>query len=125
MTNLATLTAAEAALGRRPGSGCRGRGDSADCGVARRHHRRGWASITAARAAYDGLTAAQQALVTNLATLTAAEAALAAAQDQAAADAVTAKIAGAAPPSITAADGPAITAARAAYDGLTAAQQRW
>ena len=82
------------------------------------------AVITAARTAYDGLTAAQQALVTNLATLTAAEAALAAAQDQAAADAVTAQITALpAPGAIVAADGPAITAARTAYDGLTAAQQ--
>ena len=83
-------------------------------------------AIEAARAAYDALTAEQKALVTNLETLTAAEAALKAATekaiaDQAAADAVAAQIA--AIGKVTLDSQAAIEAARAAYDTLTAEQK--
>jgi len=87
------------------------------------------AAITAARAAYDALTDAQKALVTNYNTLTKAEADLKALEDQAAqdaadkaaADAVIAQIE--AIGTVTKDSGAAITAARAAYDALTDAQK--
>ena len=83
------------------------------------------AAIAEARAAYDGLTDAQRALVTNYNVLTAAEERLAQLQqqaaDQAAADAVKAKID--AIGTVTPDSGAAIADARAAYDGLTDAQK--
>ena len=82
-------------------------------------------AIDTARAAYDGLTKAQQAKVSNYAALTAAETAyakLAADKaDQDAADAVIAKIN--AIGTVTLDSKKAIDAARKAYDKLTAAQQ--
>ncbi|MGI5873344.1 MAG: S-layer homology domain-containing protein [Bacillota bacterium] len=79
-------------------------------------------AIETARSAYDKLTAAQKNLVTNYATLTAAETRLAklekeAAENQAAADAVTALIQKIG--TVTADSGDAITAARSAYDKLS------
>ena len=83
------------------------------------------AAVTAARAAYNALTDAQMALVPNLATLTAAEATLAALQkaaaDQAAAAAVDAKIAAIGEVSLD--SEAAVAEARAAYDALTAEQK--
>jgi len=87
------------------------------------------ADIDVARAAYDGLTADQKALVTNVKTLTDAEAALKALQDaadketvdKAAAKAVADKIA--ALGTVTLESKEAIEAARTAYDGLTADQK--
>ena len=85
-------------------------------------------AIEAARAAYDALTDEQKALVTpeDLAQLTAAEEALAAAEkaaaDQVAADAVLALF-DALPADITLEDKAAIEAARAAYDALTDEQK--
>ena len=83
------------------------------------------AAIAEARAAYDALTDAQRALVTNYNVLTAAEERLAQLQqqaaDQAAADAVKAKID--AIGTVTLDSGAAIADARAAYDGLTDAQK--
>lgn len=83
------------------------------------------AVITTARAAYDALTDAQKALVSNYSTLTAAEDALAqlkqAAADQIAADAVAEKIA--AIGTVTVFSGSKITAARTAYDALTDVQK--
>ena len=84
------------------------------------------AAITAARTAYDALTAAQQALVTNFGTLLSAEATLEllkhqAETDKAAADAVIAKIN--AIGTVTLESEAAINAARSAYDALTAAQK--
>ncbi len=86
-------------------------------------------AITAARTAYDALTGAQKPLVGNYETLTKAEAALiklqeAAAQaaaDQAAAEAVKAKID--AIGTVTLDSKAAITAARTAYDALTDTQK--
>ena len=86
------------------------------------------AAIEAARAAYDALTDEQKALVTpeDLAKLTAAEEALAAAEkaaaDQEAADAVVALF-DALPADITLEDKAAIEAARAAYEALTDEQK--
>ena len=83
------------------------------------------AAIAEARAAYDALTDAQRALVTNYNVLTAAEERLAQLQqqaaDQAAADAVKAKID--AIGTVTPDSGAAIADARAAYDGLIDAQK--
>ncbi|MBR4498965.1 MAG: leucine-rich repeat protein [Paludibacteraceae bacterium] len=84
------------------------------------------AAITAARSAYDALTAAQQALVTNYSVLTAAEAKLEilkkqAESDEAAANAVIAKID--AIGTVTLESEAAINAARSAYDALTATQK--
>jgi LPXTG-motif cell wall-anchored protein len=79
--------------------------------------------VEAARTAYDGLTDAQKAQVTNLDRLTAAEARITElTADKAAADAVTAKIA-ALPAQITLTDKAQVEAARTAYDGLTDAQK--
>ena len=82
-------------------------------------------AIDEARAAYDKLTAAQQARVSNYATLTAAETTYAKLvtdkADQDAADAVIAKID--AIGTVTLKSKKAIDAARKAYDKLTAAQQ--
>ena len=82
-------------------------------------------AIDAARKAYDKLTAAQQAKVSNYAALTAAEAAYAKLvqdkADQDAADAVIAKID--AIGTVTLKSKKAIDEARKAYDKLTAAQQ--
>jgi len=79
--------------------------------------------VEAARTAYDALTDAQKAQVTNLDRLTAAEARIIElTADKAAADAVTAKIA-ALPAQITLADKAQVSAARDAYDGLTDAQK--
>ena len=86
-------------------------------------------AIKAARAAYDALTVAQKAFVSNLDTLTNAEAKLAAlkvaaekiAADKAAADAVIAKIN--AIGKVNAESGQAIAAARKAYNALTDAQK--
>ena len=82
-------------------------------------------AIDEARAAYDKLTAAQQAKVSNYATLTAAETTYAKLvqdkADQDAADAVIAKID--AIGTVTLDSKSAIDEARAAYDKLTAAQQ--
>ena len=83
------------------------------------------AKIDAAREAYDKLTAAQQAKVSNYATLTAAETTyaklVADKADQDAADAVIAKID--AIGTVTLKSKKSIDAARKAYDGLTKAQQ--
>lgn len=83
------------------------------------------AAITAARTAYDALTNAQKALVTNYETLTAAEAEFVKLQkdaaDKAAADAVIEKIE--AIGTVTLEDEAAIAAARAAYNALTDAQK--
>ncbi len=85
-------------------------------------------AIEAARAAYDALTDEQKALVTpeDLAKLTTAEEALAAAEkaaaDQEAADAVVALF-DALPADITLEDKAAIEAARAAYEALTDEQK--
>ena len=82
-------------------------------------------AIDAARKAYDKLTAAQQAKVSNYATLTAAETTyaklVADKADQDAADAVIAKID--AIGTVTLKSKKSIDAARKAYDGLTKAQQ--
>ena len=79
-------------------------------------------AITAARNAYTALTAAQQALVTKLDVLTAAEAKLAELKaDKAAAEAVEEKIT--AIGTVTLESESAITEARAAYDALTDAQK--
>ncbi len=87
-------------------------------------------AIKAARADYEALTAEQKALVTNLSTLTDAEAKLAElkaavaekeAADKAAADAVTAEIE--ALGTVTLNSEEAIKAARAAYEALTAEQK--
>ena len=82
-------------------------------------------AIDAARKAYDGLTKAQQARVSNYAALTAAETAyaklVADKADQDAADAVIAKIN--AIGTVTLKSKKSIDAARKAYDKLTAAQQ--
>jgi len=82
-------------------------------------------AIDEARAAYDKLTAAQQARVSNYATLTAAETTYAKLvqdkADQDAADAVIAKIN--AIGTVTLKSKKAIDAARKAYDGLTDAQK--
>ena len=82
-------------------------------------------SIDAARKAYDALTAAQQARVSNYATLTTAETTYAKLvqdkADQDAADAVIAKIN--AIGTVTLKSKKSIDAARKAYDALTAAQQ--
>ena len=82
-------------------------------------------AIDAARKAYDGLTKAQQARVSNYAALTAAETAyaklVADKADQDAADAVIAKID--AIGTVTLDSKSAIDEARKAYDGLTKAQQ--
>ncbi|MEK5067161.1 hypothetical protein [Sporosarcina sp. FSL K6-1508] len=85
-------------------------------------------AIEAARIAYDGLTPAQKALVTNVGTLTAAEEALEVAQqsatDQGAATPVTQAITALpAAGDVTVDDTDAIEAARIAYDGLTPAQK--
>ena len=82
--------------------------------------------ITEARTAYDALTEARKALVENYETLTAAETALAdlkaaTAADQAAADAVEAKIAAIGTVTLTSEN--AITEARDAYNALTDAQK--
>ena len=84
------------------------------------------AKIAEARAAYDALTDAQKALVTNYATLTAAEKAYAdlkaqAEADQAAANVVINQID--AIGEVTLASEPAIVAARGAYNALTDAQK--
>ncbi|MGI5875078.1 MAG: S-layer homology domain-containing protein, partial [Bacillota bacterium] len=83
-------------------------------------------AVTAARSAYDGLTAAQKKLVTNYDVLTKAETRLAkleaeAAANQAAADSVTAQIA--AIGTVTANSGAAIKKARNDYDALTSEQR--
>ena len=82
-------------------------------------------AIDAARKAYDKLTAAQQARVSNYATLTAAETTYAKLvqdkADQDAADAAIAKIN--AIGTVTLKSKKAIDAARKAYDGLTDAQK--
>ena len=82
-------------------------------------------AIDEARKAYDGLTKAQQAKVSNYAALTAAETTyaklVADKADQDAADAVIAKIN--AIGTVTLKSKKAIDAARKAYDALTAAQQ--
>ena len=85
-------------------------------------------AIVAARGAYDALTDAQKALVTNYATLVAAEAKLdqlkkQAAADQAAADLVIGKINAIGTVSYTTASKALIDAARGAYDALTDAQK--
>ncbi|MDD3382294.1 MAG: InlB B-repeat-containing protein [Bacilli bacterium] len=82
------------------------------------------ATVEAARAAYDALTADQKALVTttNFDALVAAEAALAVLVDEAAADAVEALIA-ALPSTLTIEDQADVVAARTAYTTLTIAQQ--
>ena len=78
-------------------------------------------SVTAARSAYNALTSTQQALVTNLSKLTAAEAVIA---NYDAAAAVDAKIAALpAASALTLSNKSAVTAARTAYKALTAAQQ--
>ena len=84
------------------------------------------AKIDTARAAYNALTAAQKALVENYETLTAAEAryaALKATADQAAADAVIAKINAIGEVAYTDESKAKIDDARAAYDRLTGAQK--
>ncbi len=82
-------------------------------------------AIADAREAYNGLTDAQKALVVNYDALVAAEKQLSRLQqqaaDQAAADAVKAKID--AIGTVTPDSGAAIADARAAYDGLTDAQK--
>ncbi|MCG7343975.1 S-layer homology domain-containing protein [Sporosarcina sp. ACRSL] len=80
------------------------------------------AQVTAARTAYDALTAAEKALVkpANVSKLQAEEAKLAAATDAAKATAVDTLIEGFATPDATQAQ---VTAARTAYDALTAAQK--
>jgi hypothetical protein len=82
-------------------------------------------AITAARAAYEALTADQKKLVTNLAVLTAAEEALAfekaPAADKEAATAAVAKID--AIGTVSRYSGDAIAAARSAYDALTKDQK--
>ena len=89
-------------------------------------------AVSAARTAYDALSEAQKAIVTNYTTLTAAEAKIAELQaaadqqaaDQAAADSVIAKIA-AIPvlADLALDDADLVTTARTAYDALTAAQK--
>ena len=82
--------------------------------------------IAAARAAYDALTPLQQTFIDDntLAKLTAAETALAAAQDNAAADEVTQMIANLPDAAnVTANDAQDIAAARAAYAALSDAQK--
>ena len=85
------------------------------------------AKIDAARAAYNALPAAQKALVTNYAVLTAAEADYAAleaaAQQTAAVDAAEAKISAIGTVAYTDASRAKIDEARAAYDALTAEQK--
>ena len=82
--------------------------------------------VTAARDAYEDLTAAQKDLVENLADLEAAETKIVELEEQAsdeeAAAAVEAEIA-ALPAEVTLADEADVEAARANYDALTAAQQ--
>ena len=84
-------------------------------------------AIQEARAAYDALSNDQKALVSNLDKLTAAEAALVVAKqeatDKAAADGVMAKI-NALPETIAVSDETAIQEARAAYDALTDTQKQ-
>ena len=77
--------------------------------------------ITAARQAYDALTDTQKQLVGNYEVLTTAEKKLAELKDEAAADAVEAKIA--AIGTVTLASEDKIKAARAAYDALTDTQK--
>jgi Bacterial surface proteins containing Ig-like domains len=85
-------------------------------------------AVIAARTAYDALTTAQKALVTNLSTLTTAEAKITELQnaaDKVAAKAVTDKIA--ALPTVAKlvlTDKDAVAAARAAYDALSEAQKK-
>ena len=82
-------------------------------------------AIAAARAAYDALTPEQQALVSNLDVLTAAETAIAPLideRDTQAAGAAAAQIE-ATPAEVTIEDEAAIIAAREAYDALTEAQK--
>ncbi len=82
--------------------------------------------VTAARAAYNALTATQKALVTNLSKLTAAESTIAkleqAEADEEAAQAVIDQIA-ALPSTITLSHKSKVTAARSAYNALTSTQK--
>lgn len=87
------------------------------------------AAVVAARTAYDGLTAAQKALVTNLSKLTNSEEEIVRLEavekenaDKAAALVVDDQI-GALPQMVILSDKPAIEAARAAYAALTEAQK--
>ena len=82
-------------------------------------------AIAAARAAYDALTPEQQALVTNLDVLTAAETAIAPLIDERETQAAGAAAAliEAIPAEVTLEDEAAIIAAREAYDALTEAQK--
>lgn len=86
------------------------------------------AAVTAARTAYDALTTAQKALVTNLGTLTAAEAKiteLQTAADKVAAKAVSDQIAALpAVDKLALTDKDAVAAARAVYDALSEAQKK-
>ena len=81
------------------------------------------AKIDEARAAYDALTDVQKALVTNASVLTEAESAYAAAANQAAADAVIAKINAIGEVAYTDECKTKIDEAKAAYDALTDAQK--
>ncbi len=81
------------------------------------------AKIVAARKAYDALTDAQKALVTNYATLTKAEADYAKLDTEGAAAKVDALISAIGTVELTDACKAKITAARAAYDALTDAQK--
>ena len=136
VTNLETLTAAEAQLKVLQEQAAQADADkkAADAVVAKINEigevtLNSEAAIAAARTAYTALTDAQKALVTNLETLTAAEAQLKVLQDQAAqadadkkaADAVAAKIE--AIGTVTKDSKEAIEAARAAYDALTDTQK--
>lgn len=81
-------------------------------------------TVDALEATFSGLSAAQQAKVTNASTLSAAVSKIASLRaDQAAADAVTAKIA-ALSSTISLADKTAVAAARNAYDALSASQKQ-
>ena len=80
-------------------------------------------AIEAARSAYDALTEEQKGLVENLDTLTAAEEALQALLDEAAAKAVDEQIASIG--EVTKDSKSAIEAARSAYDALTAGQKEF
>ena len=132
VTNLSTLTAAEVKLAQLKEQAAADQA-AADLVIGKinaigtvSYSEASKALIDAARTAYDALTAAQQALVTNLATLTAAEKAYAdlkakAEADQAAANTVIAQID--AIGEVTLASEPAIVAARAAYNALTADQK--
>ena len=128
VSNYATLTAAETTYAKLVQD--KADQDAADAVIAKIDAigtvtLKGKKAIVAARKAYDKLTAAQQARVSNYATLTAAETTYAKLvqdkADQDAADAVIAKIN--AIGVVTLKSKKTIDAARKAYDGLTDAQK--